>query len=187
MKIIFFASFLLSNILLMTACLSTRHYVACSKEISKQDWLISEINYKFRLDKKQNLIIKEIVWNKKDCYGLIVVSKNLRSSHDYLPILVNMNKEVIPLFYFDSKSNGYVIYDSQKSDSLFNRYKLDNSFNANEFSLMDSCIRKGKIHFGSSLFFSDLDLERDSILLNVFLIQSDTIIKIKSVPSQKCD
>lgn len=136
--------------------------------------LIELIKAKTKNDKKQNYLIKTIVWNKNCECGLIDFTSIKKHSYNYSPVLI------------DSK-NVYWLRDNIDPNKLINDYDIiKHNFIENnktfltfdEIQLINTRLEKGVVHFGHTLMHSDLDLIRDSLLLNKYLLPSDTTLKV---------
>jgi len=136
--------------------------------------LIELIKTKTKGDKQQKYLIKTIVWNERCQCGVVDFTSIKKNSYNYTPIL------------FDSK-NVYWLKDDIDKNKLKVDHKIigDKFIESNkaflskdEIELINLRLDKGVIHFGNTLMHSDLDLIRDSLLLNKYLLPSDTTLKI---------
>ncbi len=150
-------------------------YLSVDKQIYENNKLINNVlNYLYPI-KKEHVDIVKIVWNDECSCGLIDVRRVKREPTFFMPVLVS-NDSLITFTY--GNKNKFVTKEEKqlKLDNFLKRNKI--YFSKNEIALINERLRFNKINFGSSLITCELDLERDSILLSIYLdSKNDTLIK----------
>ena len=142
--------------------------VSSNREVLKKNY--DKTNAK----RKETVIINKIFYNTNCNCGLLDVKKNTSTS--FSPFLLNTDNSVIN---FTDQSGAF--YNDSLKDSKVKQFIIEHRelLTDEEFLLIKERFKFDKIQFRGSLINSDLDIERDSLLLEKFLNQDKVSIKLK--------
>ena len=167
----YFISIIISVMLL--SCKQNYYSVLLDKKISNEYWIFDSIVKKVNPEKKDNFIIKIIEWNPDCKCGLIDITKNKKHFYNYSSILIFPNKS--QMFLGDYNSNFEKVSSSEKIISDF-KGQASNFFSEQEYLIIKKRLDKGTVHLRGSIIMGNLDIVRDSLLLDKYLYQNDTIL-----------
>jgi hypothetical protein len=163
----------------MFSCKTNEYTLRVSKEITSPSIVLDSVCKHLIEQNNYTFIIKNVVWNNMCNCGLIDISSSHSHWYDYYPILISSDGSATIIVDFKRKYHENLSVIESNIDSLFHHFKGNHLdyFSDNEFLFMEKRLKKKIIHFGSSAATSNLDLERDSSLLDIYLNTNDTIIK----------